>query len=212
MRHAAMNEASRQVSQLRQDVRSLKGSLPEGPPAPANPLMVVVSGLPGSGKSYFARKLVEQVPLLVLESDALRKVLFPAPCYSSGESSRLFEACYLLIEQLLWHGVPVLLDATNLLESNRERLYNIAGRTGARFILVHITAPAAVVHERLQGRSRGKDPDNRSDADWGVYRKMHATSEPIKRDHFVVDTSGDITPGVARIAREIRRWTCTAGS
>ena len=32
-------------------------------------------GLPGTGKSYFAAKLTEQVPFLILETDRLRKVL-----------------------------------------------------------------------------------------------------------------------------------------
>ena len=65
--------------------------------------MVVISGLPGSGKSYFSRKLVAEVPLTVLEGDVLRGVLFPRPSYTSSESARLFEACYTLIRDLLRH-------------------------------------------------------------------------------------------------------------
>ena len=79
------------------------------------PVLVVVSGLPGTGKSHFSSRLVEQVPLLVLESANLRQVLFPELTYSTVESARLFEACHQLMANLLEEGVPILLDATNLI-------------------------------------------------------------------------------------------------
>ena len=54
----------------------------------ARPVMVVVSGLPGSGKSHFSRRLAEQVGLFTLESDVLRTALFPSPSYTRSESRR----------------------------------------------------------------------------------------------------------------------------
>jgi len=40
---------------------------------------LMCSGLPGTGKSYFCNKLVEGLPSIILESDALRKEFFPQP-------------------------------------------------------------------------------------------------------------------------------------
>lgn len=191
------------------DVDRLISSLPQWPPPVARPVILVVSGLPGSGKSYFSRRLVEQLPLLLLESDALRQVLFPNPGYTGRESSQLFRACHLLIEGLLRKGIPVLLDATNLVEENRERLYHIAEHTGAKLIIVHLKAPPEVVRERLRGRSDGVDVEDKSTADWQVYDRMRSTAEPIRRNHFVVDTSRDISPAVAKVVRETKRWMRT---
>ena len=202
-----MKETQTSPSRHIADVQRLRASLPQGPPPVAKPVMVMVSGLPGSGKSYFSRRLVEQVPLLALESDVLRKVLFPSPDYTAAESARLFKACQSLIADLLRQGMPVLLDATNLIEGNRERLYHVADGLRVRLVIVHLKAPPEVVRERLKGRSEGRDPEDKSDADWQVYRKMCSTAEPIKRNHFVVDTSRDISPAIAKVAREIRRWT-----
>ena len=69
-----------------EDAQTLRGSLSELPSPVARPVMVVVSGLPGSGKSYFSRRVASRVPLLVLESDALRRVLFPEPSYTASEA------------------------------------------------------------------------------------------------------------------------------
>ena len=185
-------------------------SLPKGPPPVARPVMVVISGLPGSGKSYFSRRLVEQVPLLVLESDALREVVFPNPSYTGAESSQLFRACHLLIERLLRKGIPLILDATNLVEGHRERLYHIAEQAGAKLIVVYLKAPPEVVYERLRGRSSGVGVEDRSTTDWRVYHRMRSTAEPIRRNHFVVDTSGDISLDVSRVVRETKRWMSTS--
>ena len=204
-----MKTAHRTVSQLYKDVEKLRASLPGLAPAVDRPVLVVVSGLPGSGKSHFSRRLAEQVPLLVLQSDALRKVLFPSPSYTKEESARLFAACYSLIEELLEQGIPMLLDATNLIEEHRERLCYIAGRLGVKPVLVYLEAPPKVVYQRLKERSEGMDSQDQSGAGWDVYLRMSATVEPIKRGHLVVDTSKDISPAIARVARDIKLWMRT---
>lgn len=187
------------------DVQKLKQGLGELPEPVANPVFVIVSGLPGTGKSHFSRKLAEQLPSVILESDTLRKRLYPSPTYSAQESHRLFNACHRLIEELLDSGITAILDATNLVEQHRERLYLISQRLKVKQIIVRVEAPRNLVLKRLQGRSRGIDRGDNSDADSGVYQRMRAGAERIRRNHFVVDTSRDITPVVNKIVRAARR-------
>lgn len=187
------------------DVQKLKQGLGELPEPVANPVFVIVSGLPGTGKSHFSRKLAEQLPSVILESDTLRKRLYSSPTYSAQESHRLFNACHRLIEELLDSGITAILDATNLVEQHRERLYLISQRLKVKQIIVRVEAPREVVLQRLQGRSRGIDRGDNSDADSGVYQRMRARAERIRRNHFVVDTSRDITPVVDKIVRAARR-------
>jgi predicted kinase len=165
----------------------------------AAPTLVAVSGLPGTGKSYFSQRLAERLPFVILESDALRRVLFPAPVYSRQESFRVFKAVYQLIERLLQEGVSVILDATNLTEGNREYLYSVAERLGVKLILVRVEAPREVVRQRLAGRGS----ESLSQADWAVYEKLALTVEDIKQRHYTVDTSGDIGPVLDKIVAEI---------
>ncbi len=194
-------EDTRTIADARQLARSL-GTLPE---AEIEPALIVVSGLPGTGKTHFCHKLAERMPLLILESDALRKTLFPAPDYTPEESSRLFRAIHQLIESLLRKGISLALDATNLSERYREYLYNIAGRLNARLILVRVEAPPKLVQERLKNRSVAGNPAENSDADWTIYQKMKPAAEKIPRRHYAVDTSRDITPVLGKIVREARR-------
>jgi predicted kinase len=191
-----------EVSQLNADARRLAGVLGQLPLPEARPAFIVVSGLPGTGKSHFCRRLAERLSYPILESDALRRELFPAPVYSASESAQLFRAIHRLIEDLLGRGIPVILDATNLSERHRRVLYGIAGRTGARLVLVRVVAPPGLVKARLEARAAAGE--TASDADWSVYRKLKPTVDRIGRRHFTVDTSQDITPSLEDIIRVVR--------
>jgi predicted kinase len=187
------------------DVSVLKQSLPPLPEPVANPALIFVSGLPGTGKSFFCRRLAERIDLVILESDSLRKRLFPAPSYSKEESIQLFRACHGLVEELLRKSISVALDATNLEEHNREQLYHIADQSGARLVIVRMEAPPEVVQQRMERRARKEDQADHSEAGWNVYSKMKPTVEKIGRNHFAVDSSKDITPFIDKIVRLVNK-------
>ncbi|HXG35907.1 MAG TPA: DegV family protein [Dehalococcoidia bacterium] len=178
------------------EIEAALGELP--PPASGRPALVALSGLPGSGKSYLAASIHERVPLAYLNSDTLRRRLFGQPSYSQEESLRLFRACHAVLDRLLARGVSALMDATNLRESHRQQLYEIAQRHKAEFILVKVTAPEALMRQRLQKRST-------EEAGFDVYQRMLAEVEPIALPHIVVDTSGDITPQVESIVDRLQQ-------
>jgi predicted kinase len=188
------------------ELERLHQSLGPLPDPVAKPLFILVSGLPGTGKSFLSRKLAAALPLKVLETDALRKVLWSHPTYSAEESSALFSLVHQLIAVLLGKGVCVLLDATNLQERYREHLYSIAEQVGAKLIILRTEAPPDVIAARLKARIQRMDPEDRSSADWQVYHRMRSSVEPISRPHYLVDTSQPIEPVVQKITREARKW------
>jgi len=189
--------------QLLEDAQRIEDSLRPLPPPRSSAALVVVSGLPGSGKSYFCRRLASRHPLARLDSDALRKTLFGQPTHSPEESSRLFAACHHVLDRLLGAGISALLDATNLREVHRRQLYAIAERHAAKLVVVSLQAPAAVVEKRLAARARRADPEDLSDAGPDVYERMRSLDEPIARPHIVVDTSADIEPALRAVLREL---------
>ena len=143
---------------------------------------------------------------MILESDAIRKQLFPRPTYEPAEHARTFAALHSMTEELLRQNISVLVDATNLIERNRGIFYNIAQRCGAKLILVATTAPSHLVRMRLDQREISGDPEGKSDAGWDVYLKLEPSMEPIAREHFMVDTSGDTQPVMDQVAQEANRW------
>jgi len=191
--------------QLIEDIWELEENMGQLPEPVANPAFIMVSGLPGTGKSYFCRRLAERVPLAIVESDSLRKLLFPSPGYSAQESFRLFQICHRLIKELLKRGIPVAFDATNLEEYHRERLYHIADQVGANLIIVRVDAPPDVVYRRLEKRAKGMNTGDNSEADWKVYQKMKSSAQRISRNHFKIDTSREISSSINKIVNVINQ-------
>ncbi|MBI3287121.1 MAG: ATP-binding protein [Chloroflexi bacterium] len=174
------------------------GPLPE---TTARPSLLMFCGLPGTGKSYFARRLAERAGFAIVESDRVRKVLFSNPTYSTQESQGVHRLCHALLARLLAKGFRVIYDATNLIEFHREFVYLLAERAGAKLVIVRTWAPEEVVRQRLMGRPA----DDYSDADWNVYQALTQTEQPIRRPHLVVDTSQDPEAALSKILRAIKR-------
>ena len=174
------------------------------PRMPEQPLLVAMCGLPGTGKSYFAAKLTEQVPFLVLETDRLRKVLVKYPKYTTAEHRRVFRSCYYLIDHYLTNGYSVLFDATNLNEEFRSYLYDISESTGAPLAVVHATASINTVRRRLKQRKADRHANTYSDAGWLIYTRLLPVEEPVRREHYALDTSKNIAPVLDRVVSWVR--------
>jgi predicted kinase len=190
------------VDPLEQDVACILAALDPLPQAHPRPALVVLSGLPGSGKSTVAHALREWVHAAVVQSDVVRKLLFPVPHYTSEESVWVFTAIHRAVEQLLRRHVSVILDATNLEERHRRSLEEIAKRAGARPLLVWVEASEREIRRRLIARHRGNRASNDvSDADVAVYEELRRRVEPIRGEHLVIRTDRDFTPEIERLVR-----------
>ena len=198
-------------AQLRRDAQILRRLLerelaaPRTPAAtqPVGPSLIVLCGLPGTGKSYFARQLSRRLDLVILETDRLRKTLVPKPVYTPDEHARVFAVSHLLIEEFLTKGRRVLFDATNLTEDARQPLYHISDNLRCPLALVRLTAPVQLVKRRLDRRAAGRSNGDYSDADWQIHLKMRPYQQPIQRRHLIVDSSQDITPALRLVIAQV---------
>ncbi len=177
------------------------------PRMPSQPLLVAMCGLPGTGKSHFAAKLSEEIPLLILETDRLRKVIVPHPKYTTNEHRRVFNSCYQLIVYYLINGYSVLFDATNLNEDFRSYLYDISETTAAPLAIVHVTAPKDTVRRRLKERKADRHANTYSDAGWLIYTRMTPVEEPVQREYYALDSSKNIQP----VLDQVIDWARSGG-
>jgi predicted kinase len=190
-------------------VAAAKSVLTIPSPAPGQPVLVMLCGLPGTGKSTLARILVDQLPAVSVESDLVRQTLFTPPTYTAVESQRVHKVCHILMGWYLRHYYHVVYDATNLYEHHRRLAYRLAARSGARLTVAEITASDEVVRQRLAPRGcrdvPSHLPDDYSDADWQVYDRMRRRAEPIQHEHITVDTSdGDVERAVSYLLEAIK--------
>lgn len=152
-------------------------------PAPATPhgrpVLVVLMGQPGVGKSHCAHLLSARLGAAHVSSDQLRSRLFIAASYAQEESATIFSAASSLIDLLLGEGHRVVFDATNLLARNRASATEIAGRRGVPLVHVRVVADEQDTLTRLAERRLRRAEGDHSDADESIYRKMTVFEAPL---------------------------------
>jgi predicted kinase len=164
-------------------------------------VFIVMTGLPGSGKSHLARLLYERHPFTLLGSDPVRATLVKQAQYTPAENSWIYEVIDSLVWRLLCERRDVIYDAVNLSEHRRWGIRVLGMDAGARALTVHTVAPPEVIRERLHVRSQQEIPPGESEADWDVYLKLKSRDEPVQHQHLRVDTTQDLEPAIADILK-----------
>ena len=160
--------------------------------APGQPLLLLMCGLSGSGKTWLARRLAAPLAALHLRSDVERKRragLEPlarsgsglaSGLYASAMNARVYEDLARAAEDGLSGGYPVIVDATFLDRGARMRFAELGAGLGVPTHFICCQAPLPVLHARLRARSRtASDP---SEADESVLEWQRGRIEPFGPD------------------------------
>jgi len=134
-------------------------------------IIIMVMGLPGSGKTYFARHLSRRLGTPYLGSDQTRNEMNAMGKYSMQDRRNVYEEMLARVEQYLASGEPVILDATFYKEDLRLPFEILAKNKGIPLVKLWVEAPVEVIKERIS--SKRED----SDADFSVYEKLAAAFE-----------------------------------
>lgn len=163
------------------------------------PCVVLLGGLPGTGKSTLGRFLAESAGFTQLRSDLVRKeIARSGGIYSPERTERTYAELLSRGEELLWHGGRVLIDANFRADWQRQLFFDAARRWAVPILFVHCQADRAVIRARLQQR-RG----DASDADWSIFEQLAQTWEPVapalQPITRTLDTSGPIEQNKANL-------------
>ena len=155
----------------------------------------MVMGLPGSGKTYFAKALAAQLGAAHFNSDRIRKEATQQVRYTNADKSRIYQDMFARVTGALEQGGTVIVDATFSKAAYRQPYVQWAAAHEVPVHILYMEASEDIIAERV-GKKR---PD--SDADFAVYQKIKAGYEPIAGDHLVLRSDEGSTAG--RIAQAL---------
>lgn len=121
--------------------------------------MIILVGLPGSGKSTYARSIMDpEGQLQYCSSDKVREELYGDENIQ-GDPNKVFRVLHNKVKNLLDRGYDVVYDATNVTRKNRRSIIQEVKKycDGIEAHIVWAPYNDCVVRDRERKRSVGKD-------------------------------------------------------
>jgi uncharacterized protein len=158
--------------------------------------LVLIGGLPGTGKSALAAAVADQLGCVVLSSDRIRKELagiapqhsaavpYETGIYTPDWTQRCYAELLRRAEVLLASGESVVADASWLSAQQRAAAASVASQVSAQLVQLRCTAPEPLAQRRMSARQQGL-----SDADAEIARRMAAAMAPWPAA-TTIDTEG----------------------
>ena len=154
---------------------------------PNKPLLFLLYGFPGSGKTHFARQLVDHVNCAHVQADRLRSELFESPTYSQDENTVVTHMMNYMTEEFLNAGVSVIYDDNADRIGKRQALRNMARKRKAEPVLIWLQTDLESAYARLQQRDRRKTDDRYAQVfDKDGFEQGSARMQNPKNEDFIV--------------------------
>ncbi|WP_089938756.1 bifunctional aminoglycoside phosphotransferase/ATP-binding protein [Candidatus Entotheonella palauensis] len=189
------------------------------------PLLIMTTGLIGSGKSTVAQGVADALDLRLFSSDRVRKeraglspeapqrVAFGDGLYRASTSEQTYDALADLARGALQQGDSAVVDAAFSKQAQRTLIRNVAAEAGAECYLIDCVAPEAVIRERLEQRMR--TPGSVSDGRWAIFPQFKQQYEPVDADtlgqglaptrYIRLDTTQPVEHSVQQALAEIQK-------
>src|SRR5580692_310851 len=129
--------------------------------------LVLICGLPASGKATLARQLAPKIPAIRLDKDAWTTQL-GADVWDEEFRMRLEDQLWVLSQDLLAQGQSVILEWGHWARIERDEKRLVARALGVGVELHYLHAPLEQLIERAEGRN--------ASGEW--------TASPMTRVHF----------------------------
>ncbi len=146
-------------------------------------MIILVAGLPGSGKSYFAERLADKLEAAYINSDRVRLALQATGKYSFDDKLLVYKEMMLQATQAIEQKRDVIVDATFYHHTMREMFLRLAAGYNVDVRVMEVVADEGLIRQRLQ------KPRKYSEADFRVYEIVRDDFEAITMPHLTLEST-----------------------
>jgi aminoglycoside phosphotransferase family enzyme/predicted kinase len=180
----------------------LAATLVDTPP----PILYLMHGFSGSGKSWVSERLISKLPALRVRSDLERKRLeglsvqqnadgqIESGLYSPGVTDQTYQALARFCEAGLRSGFTMIADATFLRRRRRDLFASIAAANGAQLVILDCATPVPVLRDRI--RPRLAENQDASEANLAVLEHQLIHHDPLSESEQALAVTIDSDHGI----------------
>ena len=144
------------------------------------PLLIIVLGLPGTGKSTFAKALAKKIKAAHLNTDKIRARLGLRGKYDQETKSMIYQQMLSLARMKLKDNHQVIIDGTFSSNEWRKKILGLADEFSCMISWFVMEADEAIIQERISKKRQY------SEADFSVYKKVRNSYDPILYPNLVL--------------------------
>lgn len=167
-------------------------------------MLIALAGLPGVGKSTFARALGRALHAPVLSVDPIEAALFRAGVDREQPTGlAAYVVADALAERQLEIGLTAVIDAANYVEPARQMWRDLAARQRVPLRWIELVSSNEAAH-RAQLEARGVDIPGFHAVTWADILRRRTETEPWEDERLVLDTVVPIEELIERALAYLR--------
>lgn len=150
-------------------------------------MLIIIGGLPGSGKTTIARELARHIAAVHIRIDSIEQAIRDSGLLSQSMNDAGYRVGYAIAEDNLRIGRTVIADSVNPLAVTRDAWLAVANRLQVSAIEIEITCSDAAEHRQRVER-RVSDIAGLRLPTW--QEVVNRNYETWNRERLVIDTAG----------------------
>ncbi|MDH6703217.1 AAA family ATPase [Streptomyces griseoviridis] len=150
-------------------------------------MLIVIGGLPGTGKTTLARLLAARIGAVHLRIDTIEQAIVRSGLAQHPVGPAGYVIGYALAEEHLQQGLTVIAESVNPLAVTRDSWKNVGSKVAVPVVEVEVVCSDPDEH-RGRVTTRSIDIPDLPLPDW--QQVLNRDYEPWDREHLVVDTAG----------------------
>ena len=159
-------------------------------------MLILIIGLPGTGKTTFAQALASAIDAQHINSDRIRKQLGKRGLYDTASKKAVYDDMLRRTTQYIKESKDTIVDSTLYKRSIREPFLQLAAHFKIPLRIIELKAAEKTIQERV----RIDRPY--SEADFAVYQKIKAAYEPPLEDHLELWSDQMTLEEMVEVAKE----------